>query len=91
MNIFDALELYRKRKTINRLLPYGCDLMTAKYLLYAMHYDLCLINAALLEDMTETGLYMCLDRLHFSIYELDDYEKEVLIEYCLNKILKSSG
>ena len=91
MNIFKGLERYREESIIKRLLPYGCDIMTAKYILYALHYDLCFINAALLDDMTETGLYMCLDRLSFNIHELKDYEKEVLIKYCLAMIPESSS
>ena len=86
MNIFKAMDQHRKMRVLIRLLPNGCDTITAKYILYALHYDLSLINTALLEDMTETGLCMCLDRLPFNVYELTEEEKEMLTDYCLSKL-----
>lgn len=79
---------YDKIGLAKELLDGEIELMTAKYILYALHYDLGYINAALLEDMTETGLNMCLDSLPFNIYELKEYEKEALIEYCQSLVLK---
>lgn len=77
---------YNKIELAKELLHDEIDNITATYILYALHYDLCLINAALLEDLTETGLYRCLDSLPFSIYDLEEYEREALIEYCLTFI-----
>lgn len=79
---------YDKIGLAKDLLDGDIELTTAKYILYALHYDLGFINVALLEDMTETGLYMCLNRLPFNIYELKEYEKEALIEYCQSLVQK---
>lgn len=86
MDIFRGLEEYKKEYFIHKYFPNGVDELTAKYILYALGADLSLINVALFEDMSETGLRRCLNSLPFDLYSLRRDVKDIIVSYCLMQI-----
>lgn len=90
MNIFEGLDLYRKKEMISRLLPDGIDRTTAIVILYALNVDITIMGIDLSEEgIYETGYYAILDRLPFKINELTQEEREVLNDYCMSIVTRN--